>query len=154
MPSDSLTGPQRLMLEALAQVVDGQSYSTTFATPRQLAKIRWPDSPAWEKRTRRYGTGHNGAVGGTMPMKAATVLHRLLDMGLVYRGGELENEWRLTRLGAEVASGATPTIPKSTRVADVSQSQVKRSKKPRRELPGATTVPSPATNHDTSRSDS
>lgn len=50
--------------------------------PRQVAQRLWPDSPAWAKRTRRYGANRNGAVGGTMPMLAAKLLHALQDKGM------------------------------------------------------------------------
>lgn len=100
----TLTKPQALMLAALAQACekDGNPYGDK-AAPRQLAMMRWPDSPAWGKRTRKYGTNDPGAVGGTMPMKAATVLWRLHGKGLAARVGALydplANLWQPTAAG-------------------------------------------------------
>lgn len=100
-----LTGPQRAALAALAAAVDTGRHGLPgdrWASPRDVARLLWPDSPAWTKRTRRYGTGHNGAMGGTMPMKAATMLHRLAAAGLASdRGGEV-SEWRITDAGRRV----------------------------------------------------
>lgn len=75
-----LTAPQARMLRILADV---QPDDRPMA-PREVAHKMWPDSPAWEKRTRRYGANRNGALGGTMPMKAATMLWRLKERGLVW----------------------------------------------------------------------
>lgn len=71
-----LTDPQR---HALAAVVAAGPRGTTA---RSVAHTLWPDSPAWHKRTRGRGN-RNGALGGTMPMKAAQLLHRLHGLGLV-----------------------------------------------------------------------
>ena len=95
----TLTKPQALMLAALREATaDGRS-----AAPRQLAKMRWPDSPAWSKRTRKFGTNDPGAVGGTMPMKAATVLWRLAGHGLAMKVGasydSMANLWMPTDKG-------------------------------------------------------
>ncbi len=70
----ALTVPQRRMLEFLR---DGGK-----SAPRALAKKMWPDSVGWSKRTRKFGTNDPGAIGGTMPMKAATLLWRLHSKNL------------------------------------------------------------------------
>lgn len=100
------TPAQRAMLEALREACDrpiGTAQRPAgWAAPRELAMRRWPDSPGWKKRTRKFG-GHTGAVGGTMPMKAATVLWRLLDRGLASKGDH--NEWSITDKGRRVLAG-------------------------------------------------
>jgi hypothetical protein len=94
-----LTKPQALMLAALAQATEGGRP----AAPRQLARLRWPDSEGWNRRTRKFGTNDPGAMGGTMPMKAATVLWRLADKRLAERVGSsydsLANLWMPTEAG-------------------------------------------------------
>lgn len=55
--------------------------------PREFAKLMWPDSPAWGKRTRKFGGRDPGAVGGTMPMNGARLLWKLRDLGLATRSG-------------------------------------------------------------------
>lgn len=93
----TLTGPQARTLAALATATAPREGSTHVpaASPRQIAHALWPDSPAWERRTNMRG-GRNGAVGGTMPMKAATLLWRLADRGLASQD---DGGWRLTDAG-------------------------------------------------------
>lgn len=51
-------------------------------TGRQIAHALWPDSPAWQKRTRgRSTSNHNGSLGGTMPMLGAKQGHRAVSLG-------------------------------------------------------------------------
>lgn len=94
-----LTEPQALMLAALRDACQNDR----TASPGQMARIRWPDSVGWKKRTRKFGTNDPGAVGGTMPMKAATVLWRLQAHGLADRVGasydSLANLWEPTAKG-------------------------------------------------------
>lgn len=100
------TAAQRAMLEVLREACDmpiGTAQRPAgWAAPRQLAKMRWPDSVGWTKTTRKYG-GHTGAVGGTMPMKAATVLWRLHSRGLAWC--EDHNRWSITEKGRRVLAG-------------------------------------------------
>lgn len=70
----SVTTPQHRALSLLAEITEQSDGSVRPAHPRGLAKVLWPDSPAWQQRTRRYGANRNGAVGGTMPMKAEALL--------------------------------------------------------------------------------
>lgn len=50
-------------------------------TPRDFARLMWPDSPAWNKRSRgQRGTNRSGAMASTMPMLGAKLLHRLEDL--------------------------------------------------------------------------
>lgn len=94
-----MTVPQEMMLRALAKACEGGR----TASPGQMARLRWPHSEAWRRRTRKFGTNDPGAVGGTMPMKAATVLWRLHGMGLADRVGAsydpLANLWEPTEAG-------------------------------------------------------
>lgn len=76
--STHLTEPQ---VRALRIVVDAGDRGIA---PRAVARLMWPDSPAWHMRTRGRN-GRNGAVGGTMPMKAAQLLWRLVAAGLVVK---------------------------------------------------------------------
>lgn len=105
METVTLTEPQALMLKALAEACHDEERGPLAhrAAPRQLARMRWPDSPAWGRRTRKYGTNDPGALGGTMPMKAASVLWRLQSKGLAKRVGaaydDLANLWQPTQRG-------------------------------------------------------
>lgn len=67
--------------------------------PRALARLMWPDSPAWQKRTASRAQARAGALGATMPMKAATMLWRLRDKGLTEVEGEYGSEWSITEAG-------------------------------------------------------
>lgn len=49
------------------------------ATGRMVARMLWPDSPAW----RRMSAGWNGAEGKTMPAHAGALCWRLQKQGLV-----------------------------------------------------------------------
>lgn len=72
---------------------------------RDVARALWPDSPAWQQRTRRYGARAAGAVGGTMPMNAARLLHGLADRGLVVREYKATGQvvWSASLTGVEAA---------------------------------------------------
>lgn len=59
-------------------------------SPREFAKLLYPDSPGWKRVTRKFG-GHTGAMGGTMPMIGARMLWKLRDLGLAYQEG---SRWR------------------------------------------------------------
>jgi hypothetical protein len=85
-----ITDPQRNALLAVlnvetAQAAKGESPQWRGATCREVARLMWPDSPGWDKRSRRRSTPAGGALGATMPMKAGTVLNRLRDAGLVWQ---------------------------------------------------------------------
>ncbi len=53
--------------------------------PREFAQLMWPDSPAWNRRTRFHATSNQGTIGGTMPMLGARMLWKLRDLGLATR---------------------------------------------------------------------
>lgn len=74
-PLGPVTAPQRRALDALE--------ARGTASSRQIAADLWPDSPAWDRRTRGRSGNRNGALGGTMPMKAAQLLWKLQAHGLV-----------------------------------------------------------------------
>jgi hypothetical protein len=96
----TLTGPQRKALEYLHEHSDPFGYGRV--SPRALAKHLWPDSPAWAKRTRGRRTGTiNGAMGGTMPMNAASLLWRLAAKGLASDEGDNVSAWTITYRGEQ-----------------------------------------------------
>ena len=70
--------------------------------PRKLAELLWPDSPAWEKRTRFRATSNQGALGGTMPMNAAKLLWKLREHRLVVQDDYV---WRLLPAGERYVDG-------------------------------------------------
>jgi len=93
----SLTDPQRRLLRVLADEPDERGMS-----PRSIARALWPDSRGWERRSNRGSTPAGGALGATMPMKAATMLHRLQALGLVSQWGPAglsDSLWWLTDAG-------------------------------------------------------
>lgn len=73
--------------------------------PAELAEALWPDSPGWGRRARRMATTAGGALGATMPMKAAQLLWRLRGKGYAELGREpltgatSSNRWRITEAG-------------------------------------------------------
>ncbi|SDH39005.1 hypothetical protein [Microbacterium sp. 77mftsu3.1] len=75
-PKVTLTAFQRRALEAIAAAGERGH------TGRSLAQELWPDSPAWDRRTRGRNE-RNGAIGGTMPMKGGRAARTLDDLGLV-----------------------------------------------------------------------
>lgn len=96
-----LTGPQTNALRALAAAEHPQS-------PRAVARALWPLSIGWERRTHMYG-GRQGAVGGTMPMKAATLLWRLEARGCASYGSDYL--WTITPRGRRVLDGTDQPLP-------------------------------------------
>lgn len=61
--------------------------------PREFAMLMWPDSPAWQKRTRGRDN-HPGAIGGTMPMNGARLLWKLRDLKLADLDVGRFGKWR------------------------------------------------------------
>lgn len=87
-----LTAPQRRGLEILAA-------QTGAIAPRDFARQMWPDSPAWDKRTRgQRGGNRSGAMGGTMPMIGARLLWRLQDLQCA---GMIDYRWVITQRGRQ-----------------------------------------------------
>lgn len=79
-----ITAPQRRALEVLRDRADEDASRLGYdhgVTGRELARNLWPDSPAWDRRTRFHATSNQGAVGGTMPMLGAKMGRRLEDLG-------------------------------------------------------------------------
>jgi len=114
--STPLTGPQRRALVTLIELADAPRVPggspITWVAPRALAKALWPDSPAWQRRTRFGATSSQGALGGTMPMKAGRLLRTLEGLGLV----EQHEEWR-------TASLWTPTFRGRAQVIDTTSNE-------------------------------
>lgn len=102
MSDKPLTSPQRRVLEILAEGPENGM------SPRDVARILWPDSPAWEHRTWHRGTNHNGALGGTMPMNAAKILWRLwptyVNRSLDWTGSD-NGLWEITDKGRRALAG-------------------------------------------------
>jgi DNA-directed RNA polymerase subunit M/transcription elongation factor TFIIS len=70
-------------LTALRDLTDNDHPLSRGVPGQAIARKLWPDSPGWERRTRRHGTNHPGQLGGTMPMKGARAARELADLGLV-----------------------------------------------------------------------
>lgn len=106
-----LTRPQVNALRALRDLCDEPMGTAErpagYASPRSVARVMWPDSVGWTKRTRKYGGNDPGAVGGTMPMKAAAVLWRLHPEFATCE----RNRWTITYAGRryldQLAGGGT-----------------------------------------------
>ena len=87
----------RALVELVAITADGDT-----ATGWLMARRLWPDSPAWNRRTRGRRTGTAaGAVGGTMPMLGAKQLWALQLLGLAEQLSP--REWVATSAGTERA---------------------------------------------------
>lgn len=85
-----LTPPQRRGLEILAEQ-EGP------IAPRDFARLMWPDSKGWNRRTRGRDN-HPGAMGGTMPMIGARLLWSLFDSRLASPDC---GRWRITVSGIQ-----------------------------------------------------
>lgn len=103
-----LTKPQLRALAALRDISDaprGPGLSAPGkAVPRQVALALWPDSLGWKRVSRRRTTGRGeagGALGATMPMKAATLLWRLKAAGMAWAERD-SNAWTITQRGRDL----------------------------------------------------
>lgn len=111
-----LTDPQMRALTAVYNLSGEADGRCEMVTPRQIALVLWPNSPAWDRRPHR-ADGHFGGRGGTMPMNAGRLLRYLYSRGLVRRH-EKRNLWSLTARGLDTihaARGALtlPTLEKT-----------------------------------------
>lgn len=100
----TLTPAQQRALVALRAACDHlvgtAQVPARYATAREIALALWPDSPAWQHRTNRGSGGGNGAVGGTMPMKAGTMLWKLWKAGYAgHESGRIGPLWSITTRG-------------------------------------------------------
>jgi len=120
--SAGLTDAQMRALRAL----DDLERARALTHPRDVARALWPDSPGWEQRARRGSTAAGGALGATMPMKAATVLWRLHARGCAQ---ETSGRWRVTALGRAVLAGTGEPLPAPVRAR--SEPVVRKRKPPR-----------------------
>lgn len=88
-----MTPAQQLVWDALAA-------ADRPLTAREVARRAWPDDPGWHRRTAGRGaSSFNGALGGTMPLRAGRVLAALERQGLVeseYRR-DSATRWTVTR---------------------------------------------------------
>lgn len=132
---EPLTTPQRNALEVLARLADADpTRGERSVAPKALALALWPDSEAWTKRNRGRRTGTiSGAVGGTMPMKAAALLWRLHERGLAQMPDREHDLWLPTDLGRRVLAGTDVPKPKPVKAPEP---VVVRQLKPKRLRPG------------------
>lgn len=70
-----------------------------YATPAQIARMLWPDSDGWKRASNRGSTPAGGAMGATMPMKAAVVLRRLRELRCAEIHPVGRNRWAITQAG-------------------------------------------------------
>jgi hypothetical protein len=111
-----LTDPQmRALVAVREQARQGRGRATDPVSPRQVALALWPQSEAWDHRPRRHD-GRSGALGGTMPMKAAQLLWRLRERGLV-EINQHNDLWTLTERGVALLrrgghAQPLPNLPK------------------------------------------
>lgn len=124
-----LTGPQANALRALADLTETM---TRDIRPRDVAMALWPDSEGWDKRSsRRSNRVKQGALGATMPMKAATLLGRLQERGCAM--SDYDGNWTITDRGLGVLDGTRQPLPKPEKPKP---QPVTRRKKPPRLQPG------------------
>jgi hypothetical protein len=97
--SAPMTGPQVRALLALQTACAASA--SGLVSPREIAHALWPNSPGWAKRSWRKGSNNGGALGATMPMKAATLLWRLWKRRLA--APDRRGRWRLTDSGGALA---------------------------------------------------
>lgn len=94
--------------------------------------VLWPDSEGWDKRSSRGSNRtKQGALGATMPMKAAQVLARLQARSCA--DCDLDGNWEPTLRGKGVLAGTNQPLPKP---APVEREPVVRRRKPSRLRPG------------------
>ncbi|WAC50451.1 hypothetical protein [Frigoribacterium sp. SL97] len=98
---DLTPGQARALVELVAITAAGDT-----ATGWLMARRLWPDSPAWNRRTRGRRTGTvAGAMGGTMPMLGAKPLWALEELGLAMQARD--RQWVATSAGkARAKAGA------------------------------------------------
>lgn len=106
-PTKPITPAQRRACELILKATEDAPSGWGSVYPAQLARLMWPDSAAWGKRTRKFGGKDPGAMGGTMPMKAGSLLYRMEGAGLVMqrRLNDTDYSWQLTTKGEQVARG-------------------------------------------------
>lgn len=107
-----LTVPQMNALRVLceAETYDWHGVTRTRARyPMEVARILWPDSRGWKVRSNRGSTAAGGALGATMPMKAAVLLWRLERRGCARH--DQHNQWFATSLGRDVLAGNAVPLP-------------------------------------------
>jgi hypothetical protein len=104
-----LTDPQMRALQAVHDLSGEDKGRCEMVSPRQIALALWPDSPAWDKRTRHLN-GRYGGKGATMPMKAGAILWRLEARGLVHLHPK-RSLWAMTDRGLALLARAGTATP-------------------------------------------
>lgn len=108
----TLTPPQLRALTALRDISDKPRGSAGrprgSASPREIAHELWPDSPGWTRVSKRGATAAGGALGATMPMKAATLLWRLDAAGVGESPAIDSNAWTITQRGRDLLDAQPP----------------------------------------------
>jgi hypothetical protein len=104
-----LTDPQMRALEAVHDLSGEARGRCDMVSPRQVALALWPDSAAWDKRTRRQD-GTYGGKGATMPMNAGQLLKALKHRELVQRHPK-RRLWALTDRGLALLARAPQPLP-------------------------------------------
>lgn len=98
-----LTWPQcnalRALRDACDQLQGTAQVPAEYATPAQIARMLWPDSDGWKRASNRGATTAGGAMGATMPMKAAVVLRRLRELRCAEIHPVGRNRWSITQGG-------------------------------------------------------
>lgn len=105
-----LTDPQMRALQAVYDLSGEARGRCDMVAPRQVAEKLWPDSPAWDRRTRRHSGAGSGAKGATMPMKAAKLLWVLHRRGFVEHHQKY-SLWLVTSRGHDVLTRAGNVVP-------------------------------------------
>ena len=125
-PVEPLTEPQMACLRALADLERSQ---TRAVRPRDVAMALWPDSEGWDKRSSRGSNRvKQGALGATMPMKAAALLSRLQERGCAMSE---DGDWMLSGRGQRVLAGTDQPLPKPVRrKVDLGERMPKPQRKP------------------------
>lgn len=88
--------------EEMATLTEAQRIHFAGFAGRAIARILWPDSPAWNRRTRGSNARAGGnAMAGTMPMLGAKAARTLQDHGLLVEESSSihQSSWRLSRRG-------------------------------------------------------
>lgn len=104
-----LTDPQMRALQAVHDLSGEDKGRCDMVSPRQVAEVLWPESPAWDRRPRRRD-GRFGGLGGTMPMKAAKLLWALKTRGLLHLHSKY-SLWALTDRGRSVLASNGEPLP-------------------------------------------
>lgn len=113
----TLTPAKVRHLTVMRMLADNDHELSAGVPGRTVASALWPDSPAWNKRTRKHGTNDPGAIGGTMPMKGARAARELNELGLVHINYTEHHQalFRISEAGRrlleQIEAGGEPVVP-------------------------------------------